>query len=569
MRPYDAGMSASTASAPLQSRISLARATRLAVAFACLAYPWLHPAARGPTYAVEPLLVSLLCVVVLLALSAMEGRTEIPRALPAVAAAGAGLIWAADYVASGSFAPSPSAVAAWLVLGAVMASAALGAMARTGEQIFPWSASLLAWAWLAAALFSTVIALAQYFGASDWLGPLAAHSPERHAYGNLRQKNHYATLANIGLLCAVWLTLHGKPALPRWLAGAATLLLCAGTAASASRTGAVQLVAVLVLSAWWHRRAPSRAAWLFIPLLCYLAAALLLYFVFDGAGRSGPSLVHRLAGDVPLCSSRTVLWQNMVQLVLERPGLGWGWRELAHSFYMGSFEPRFCALVFNAHTLPLHVAVEFGVPAALALCAVCLWAIVRARPWGQSDPARRLAWGVATLIGLHSLVEYPLWYGPFQIALGLCVGMLCGSRKGLPVSRAALGLASAGFAAIAAYAAWDYHRVRQLYLPTAARAQAYQDETFDKVRSTWLFRDQLAYAQLARIPLNAGTAKDIYALAGQVLHFSPEPRVIEKRIEAARLQGMDVEMAAEAARYRAAFPAAHAAWLRRTTPSSQ
>jgi hypothetical protein len=569
MRPYDAGMSASTASAPLQSRISYARAARLAAAFACLGYPWLHPAARGPTHAVEPLLVSLLCVVLLLALSAMEARTEVPRVLLPVAAAGALLIWVADYVASGSFAPSPSAVAAWLVLAAILACAALGAMARTGEEVFPWSASLLAWAWLVAALLSTVIALAQYFGASDWLGPVAAYSPERHAYGNLRQKNHYATLANIGLLCAVWLTLHGKPALPRWLAAASTLLLCAGTAAAASRTGAVQLVAVLGLAAWWHRRALSRATWLFAPLLCYFAAALLLFFVFDGAGRSGPSLVHRLAGDVPLCSSRTVLWQNMAQLVLERPWWGWGWRELAHSFYMGSFEPRFCALVFNAHTLPLHVAVEFGVPAAFALCGVCLWAVVRARPWAQSSPARRLAWGVIALIGVHSLVEYPLWYGPFQMALGLCMGMLCGSRTGLPVSRSGLCLLAAGFAAIAAYAAWDYHRVRQLYLPTAARAQAYQDDTFDKVRSTWLFRDQLAYAQLARIPLHAGTAKDAYTLAGQVLHFSPEPRVIEKRIMAARLLGLDAEAATEAARYRAAFPVAYAAWLRRSGTSSQ
>jgi hypothetical protein len=155
------------------------------------------------------------------------------------------------------------------------------------------------------------------------------------------------------------------------------------------------------------------------------------------------------------------------------------------------------------------------------------------------------------------------------MALGLCMGMLCGSRTGLPVSRTGLGFVAAGFAAIAAYAAWDYHRVRQLYLPTAARAQAYQDDTFDKVRSTWLFRDQLAYAQLARIPLHAGTAKDAYTLAGQVLHFSPEPRVIEKRIMAARLLGLDAEAATEAARYRAAFPVAYAAWLRRSGTSSQ
>ena len=553
----------------IPSAVSCARSARYVAAFACLTYPWLHAGARGPTPSVEPLLVALLCVVLLLALSAMDGRTEVPRALPAFAIAGALLIWAADFVAHGSIAPSPSAAAAWMVLAVIVACAALGALARSGGSVFPWSASLLAWAWLAASLVSTVIALSQYFGTSDWLGPLAAYSPGRQAYGNLRQKNHYATLANIGLLCAVWLTLHGRPALPRWLAAAATLLLCAGAAASASRTGAVQLLAVLALAAWWHRQALSKASWLFVPLLCYVAAAVALLLVFDSAGRVGPSLLQRLAGDVPECPSRTVLWQNMAQLVLERPWWGWGWRELAYSFYMGHFEPRFCALVLNAHNLPLHVAVEFGLPVALLACAACLWAIVRARPWAQSDPAHRLAWGVIMLIGLHSLVEYPLWYGPFQIALGLCLGMLCGQGTGLRVSRATLVLSAAAFAAIAAYAAWDYHRVRQLYLPTVARAAAYRDDTFDKIRSTWLFRDQLAYAQLARIPLNEETATQVYQLSGQVLHFSPEPRVIEKRIQSARLLGLDVEAAAEAARYQAAFPVAHAAWVRRSTRSAE
>ena len=41
------------------------RAARYIAVFACLAYPWLHAGARGPTPAVEPLLVALCCVVLL------------------------------------------------------------------------------------------------------------------------------------------------------------------------------------------------------------------------------------------------------------------------------------------------------------------------------------------------------------------------------------------------------------------------------------------------------------------------------------------------------------------------
>jgi O-antigen polymerase len=45
-----------------------------------------------------------------------------------------------------------------------------------------------------------------------------------------------------------------------------------------------------------------------------------------------------------------------------------------------------------------------------------------------------------------------------------------------------------------------------------------------------------------------------------VLHFAPEPRVIEKRIASARLLQLDADADAEARRYLAAFPAAYAAW---------
>jgi hypothetical protein len=121
---------------------------------------------------------------------------------------------------------------------------------------------------------------------------------------------------------------------------------------------------------------------------------------------------------------------------------------------------------------------------------------------------------------------------------------------------------------MAAYAAADYRRVSQLYLPTQARAPEYRDDTWNKVGDSWLFKDETSFARLARIPLHRETAAAVHALAGRVLHMSPEPRVIEKRIASARLLGLDEQASAEIARYRAAFPAAHAAWARRSAQSS-
>ena len=70
---------------------------------------------------------------------------------------------------------------------------------------------------------------------------------------------------------------------------------------------------------------------------------------------------------------------------------------------------RFSVLLDNAHNLPLHLAVELGLPVAAVACgAVVAW-VVRARPWQETDAVRQLAWGALAIIGLHSMVEVPLW----------------------------------------------------------------------------------------------------------------------------------------------------------------
>jgi len=45
-----------------------------------------------------------------------------------------------------------------------------------------------------------------------------------------------------------------------------------------------------------------------------------------------------------------------------------------------------------------------------------------------------------------------------------------------------------------------------------------------------------------------------------MLHFSPEPRVVEKLIESAVLLHHDDEVKINLARFRAAFPEAHDRW---------
>src|SRR6185369_1680135 len=188
------------------------------------------------------------------------------------------------------------------------------------------------------------------------------------------------------------------------------------------------------------------------------------------AGVAGHHLWER-ASAIDACSSRTVLWSNVLQLIGQKPWLGWGWGNLDYAHYLTLYEgPRFCDILDNAHNLPLHLAVELGVPAALLVVGGVLCAVARARPWAEADPGRQLGWAVLAVIAVHSLLEYPLWYGPFQIAFGLCLGLLWPAAR--PAVEPAVGAARTSAASLAlmavvaaacAYAAWDYHRVSEIY----------------------------------------------------------------------------------------------------------
>jgi hypothetical protein len=178
-----------------------------------------------------------------------------------------------------------------------------------------------------------------------------------------------------------------------------------------------------------------------------------------------------------------------------------------------------------------------------------------------------MAWGVLSVIGLHSLLEYPLWYGPFQLAVMLCIWLLLRGPetdaepvKSSVFARAAKGAAALALLACCAYAGWDYWRVSQIYLPPTARNAAYKEDTLAKIQGSRLFRDQARFAELTTTRLSEDNAGHIHGLAKAMLHFSPEPRVVEKVIESAVMLGQDEDALFYLQRYKAAFPVQHARW---------
>ena len=98
------------------------------------------------------------------------------------------------------------------------------------------------------------------------------------------------------------------------------------------------------------------------------------------------------------------------------------------------------------------------------------------------------------------------------------------------------------------YAAFDYHRVSQLFKPSDQRSALYQTNTLAKVEGSWLFANQVRFAKLLMMTITPNNAREAWLLGQQVIHFSPEPRVFKALIEAGQhLATQDTSVAAELA----------------------
>lgn len=448
------------------------------------------------------------------------------------------------------------------------------------------AATQLALGLLLAGVVGGVICLVQYFGGDVGMAPWINASTPGQAVGNLRQRNQQASLVALGIWALVWLVAqwHARSrggraqAAPDWLVGVgigwALPILALASAATVSRTGAVQWLIVVALLLWWRRSTGRLALGVALGgLALYIAAAWLLPVLLHAwSGVQAEDLFNRFSGDGHQCTSRRVLWSNVLTLIAQKPWTGWGWNELDYAHYITLFPgDRFCVLLDNAHNLPLHLAVELGLPAAVLLCGAALAFIVKARPWSETDPVRQLAWGILAIIGAHSMLEFPLWYGPFQLAALLALALLWPRRReAAPPSPAVLGATAMVLVAgalLIAWAAHDYHRISQLYKVPERRDPVYRDMTPATTAPTLLFSDQVDFARLPAIALTPATAQEVYALSGELLHYSPEPRVIEKRIESALMLGRDDEAAYHLRRYRIAYPKDHARWLNKEPAS--
>jgi len=187
----------------------------------------------------------------------------------------------------------------------------------------------------------------------------------------------------------------------------------------------------------------------------------------------------RLA-ETDVSGSRFGIWANTLELIRQNPWFGVGFGEFNFAWTLTPFPGRPTALFDHAHNLPLHLAAEIGLPLAGAVMALLLWALWRAAAsaWaaggGADGAAQRSALMMVLMIGLHSLLEYPLWYAYFLLPAAWAWGFALGrgalaERRSSAASRPAPALVLGGVV-LAVGSVWsvaDYQRVAAIFSAAA------------------------------------------------------------------------------------------------------
>ncbi len=321
-----------------------------------------------------------------------------------------------------------------LLLGAAGAWAAArvvrgGAVAGISEVGLQRLGTPLMGAVLVAALISVGLGLVQVFAPAWADGKLiAVPTIPGRAIGNVRQPNHLSTLLLWGAAAAVWLGV-----LRRWAFGwtaVLVVLLVLGNAVTASRTG---MVGVLLMSLWgaFDRRLPGRIR---VLLLSSVAVYGLGWWGMEewsrhtGAFFYGDDQIKKsLHGDPT--SSRGKVWRDTLTMILQHPWTGVGPGAYNFVWSMTAFPGRAISFFDHSHNLPMQLAVESGIPFALAVLGVFGWLAWRARQAARvADDAAAVSARVLNfmllIVALHSLLEYPLWYTYFLLPTAVLLGWL-------------------------------------------------------------------------------------------------------------------------------------------------
>jgi len=376
-------------------------------------------------------------------------------------------------------------------------------------------------------------------------------------YGNLAQPNHYADYITLGLISLGFLYQQQRLKAGYVVALAAPLLFV--MTLSGSRSSWLYLLFMAILAWWMSKFSTGRRPLLRYSLLLIAGFGIMHLIVqlpFMAGTESSINTMQRLFGDVASGDIRLYLWRESWLMFSQSPWLGVGFGQFAwHHFQLLPLTQQFniAGLYNNAHNLLFHLAAETGL-AGLAVFFASMGAWVYGlyqqyantnRASSREDGQQRTVydaahwWGYAALgvLGIHSMLEYPLWYLYFMAVAAILLGALDETRYRLElrnvgrltmVAILVLGLMSL------IQALSGYRKLESVlaFRPTSSVNQAAAIHFRDNlvaVQGEMLLQPYIELFISSLIEVNDEHLKEKLAVNTRVMHFVPVNAVVYRQ----------------------------------------
>jgi len=292
----------------------------------------------------------------------------------------------------------------------------------------PFVAMVLASFLLLGAELNTLAGILQHYHWNTFFNSVITVKTSSSVYGNTAQPNHFANFIALGLVSLGFL--HYRLSLRVWQTILLAMPMLFVLVLSGSRSAWLYLTFTLLLAWLWQRKDVTLRPVMFFSLILWLGF-LVMHFVVQLPFLEGTSgnitSADRLFGEAGGGSVRFHLWREGWLIFTQYPILGSGFGQFAYQHLqlaMSLHNSDISGLYNNAHNIVLQIAAEAGLAGVVVLLGTLgMWfrqSVVRDV---RFTPEHWWGFAILAILGIHSLLEYPLWYlyfvGIGAILLGL------------------------------------------------------------------------------------------------------------------------------------------------------
>jgi hypothetical protein len=206
----------------------------------------------------------------------------------------------------------------------------------------------------------------------------------------------------------------------------------------------------------------------------------------------------------------------------------------------------------HSHNLFLQLLAETGTAGFLCVAVpLALWCY--RMPWRHLNPARCWALGVLAIMGLHSMVEFPLWHSNFLGVFALLFGLVSPAFSALDLGRLRRGLFLTVVVAgcLTARGVWsDYRAFEEEYLKLEARSRRGVPSYGGDFEFLIALQEKGSFFSpyfdrllTEAMELDERDLNDKLAFNTQAMRIYPVPSVVHRQIVLLALAGRDGEAA--------------------------